>query len=131
MKIAVAAFLALLGVSAHAELKWETTRKQFVYEPGKEVKFSALFGFTNKSKSPARITSVKAGCSCCTTAKAIKTDFAPGERGAIAVKINVQGKQVPLIKPVVVTTDDGKVATLLIEVTTADGSTQNVPKWGK
>ena len=131
MKIAATAFLALFAVSAQAELKWETTRKQFVYEPGKEVKFNGLFAFVNKSKSSARIKSVKAGCACCTTAKAPKMVFAPGERGAIAVKVNVQGKQVPLIKPVVVTTDDGQVSTLLVEVTTADGSTKNVPKWGK
>jgi hypothetical protein len=130
MKLAVAAILAFLGVSAQAELKWETSRQHFTYEPGKSV-FRAQFGFINKSKATARITSVKAGCACCTSAKADKMVFAPGERGAIAVKVDVRGKQVPLIKPVVVTTEDGKVATLLVEVTTADGSSKTVPMWGK
>ena len=130
MKIAVAAILAFLGISAQAELKWETSRQHFTYEPGKPV-FRAQFDFINKSKSTARITSVKSGCTCCTSAKIDKMVFAPGERGAVAVKVDVRGKQVPLIKPVVVTTEDGKVATLLVEVTTADGSSKTVPKWGK
>ena len=130
MKIAVAAILSFLSISAQAELKWETTRQQFTYKPG-EPTFRAQFGFINKSKTTAKITSVKSGCACCTSAKADKMVFAPGERGAIAVKVDVRGKQVPLIKPVVVTTDDGKVATLLVEVTTADGSSKTVPKWGR
>ena len=129
MKIA-AAFLSLLGVAAQAELKWDAARQQFPYEPGKSV-FRAEFGFTNKGKSVARITSVKSGCTCCTSAKVDKKTFAPGERGAVAVKVDVRGKQVPLIKPVIVGTDDGQFATLLIEVSTPDGATKHVPKWGK
>jgi hypothetical protein len=129
MKIA-ALILALLSAAAHAELKWDTSRQQFEYEPGKPV-FRAQFGFVNKGKSTARITSVKSGCTCCTSAKADKTVFAPGERGAIAVKVDLRGKQVPIMKPVIVGTDDGKFATLLIEVSPKDGVARNVPKWGK
>lgn len=129
MKIAAAVF-AFLGVAAHAELKWDTARQKFNYEPGKP-EFRAEFGFINKGKSTARITSVKSGCTCCTSAKAKKMVFGPGERGAISVKVDVRGKQVPLIKPVVVGTDDGKFQTLLIEVATKDGESQNVPRWGK
>ena len=129
MKIA-AALLLLLTVSAQAELKWDMSRQQFSYEPGEPV-FRAQFGFVNKGKSAMRITSVKSGCACCTSAKADKKVFAPGERGAIAVKVDVRGKQVPLIKPVIVGTDDGKFATLLVEVTPKDGIAKNVPKWGK
>ena len=129
MKI-VASILALLAVAAHAELKWDTSRQQFAYEPGKPA-FRAQFGFVNKGKSSARITSVKSGCTCCTSAKAEKLVFAPGERGAIAVKVDTRGKQVPMIKPVIVGTDDGKFQTLLVEVTTKDGASTTVPRWGK
>jgi hypothetical protein len=129
MKIAAVMF-ALLGVSAQAELKWETSRQQFTYDGSTKV-FRAQFGFTNKGKATARITSVKSGCACCTSAKAEKLIFAPGERGAIAVRVNVTGKQLPLIKPVIVGTDDGNFSTLLVEVKTPDGTPKNVPKWGK
>lgn len=129
MKIA-AALLAALVVSAHAELKWENQKQQFLYEPGKPT-FRAEFVFANKGKSPVRITSVKSGCTCCTSAKAKKMDFAPGERGAIAVKVDLRGKEVPIVRPVVVGTDDGKFATLLVEVNTPDGKSRSVPKWGK
>lgn len=126
----IAAILALLAVSAHAELKWETVRQSFTYQKG-EPTFKGAFGFKNKGKAPVKITSVKSGCTCCTSAKADKKDFAPGERGTIAVRVNVQGKQLPLIKPVIIGTDDGKFTTLLVEVKTADGQSVTVPKWGK
>jgi hypothetical protein len=129
MKI-VAAILVFLSVAAHADLKWDTLRQEFTYESGKPV-FRAQFGFTNKGKSVTKITSVKAGCACCTSAKADKMVFAPGDRGAIAVKVDVRGKQVPLLRPVVVGTDDGKFVTLLIDVKTSDGSSKTVPKWWK
>ena len=130
MKIAVAAILSLLSISAQAELKWETQRQQFTYKPGEPV-FRAQFGFINRGKTTTKITEVKSGCACCTSAKADKMVFAPGERGAIAVKVDVRGKQIPLMKPVVVTTDDGKVATLLVDITTSDGTSKTIPKWGR
>jgi hypothetical protein len=126
----IAAILALLAVSAHADLKWENPSQKFTYQPGKPV-FTTEFTFTNKGKSPVRITSVKSGCACCTSAKAKKMLFAPGERGAIAVKVNVRGKQVPITRPVLIGTDDGKFSTLLVQITTKDGQTVLVPKWGK
>lgn len=126
----IAAILALLAVSAHAELKWETVRQSYTYQKGEPI-FRGLFGFTNKGKEPVKITSVKSGCACCTSAKADKKVFVPGERGAISVRVNVQGKQLPLIKPVIIGTDDGKFTTLLVEVKTADGQSVTVPKWGK
>ena len=129
MKLALAV-LALLAVAAHAELKWDTSRKQVIYDGNTKV-FRTEFAFTNKGKTTARITSVKSGCACCTSAKAAKLLFAPGERGAIAVRVDVSGKQLPMIKPVVVGTDDGSFATLLVEVTTPDGSSRTVPKWGR
>ena len=87
MKIAVAAILSLLSISAQAELKWETQRQQFTYKPGEPV-FRAQFGFINRGKTTTKITEVKSGCACCTSAKADKMVFAPGERGAIAVKVD-------------------------------------------
>jgi hypothetical protein len=126
----VAAILTLLAVAARAELKWDTSRKQVTYDGSTKI-LRTEFAFTNKGKATARITSVKSGCKCCTSAKAEKLVFAPGERGAIAVRVDVSGKQLPIIKPVVVGTDDGNYATLLVEVTTPDGSSRNVPKWGR
>ena len=124
------AVLSLFTVAAHAELKWDTAHQKVTYEPGKPA-FKIDFGFVNKGKSPVRITSVKSGCACCTSAKAKKVSFAPGERGAVAVKVDVRGKDVPLTKPVIIGTDDGKFTTLLVEVATQDGRTVSVPKWGK
>ena len=128
MKLAVA--LALLAVTAHAELKWKTTSQRFTYEPGKPV-FKTEFAFTNTGKSSIRILEVKSGCACCTSASVKKVAFAPGETAAVSVKINVRGKEVPIIKPVIVQTDDGKYTTLLVEVTTPDGQRVKVPRWGK
>jgi hypothetical protein len=129
MKLVVVV-LALFAVAAQAELKWDTSRKQVTYDGSAKV-FRTQFAFTNKGKTTARITSVKSGCACCTSAKAEKLVFAPGERGAIAVRVDVSGKQLPMIKPVIVGTDDGSFATLLVEVTTPDGSSRTIPKWGR
>ena len=126
----IVAILALLAVAAHAELKWENPSQKVTYEPGNPV-FRREFVFTNKGKTPVRITSVKSGCSCCTSAKAKKMLFAPGEKGVIAVKVDVRGKQVPIMRPVLIGTDDGKFATIMVEVTTKDGQSVLVPKWGK
>ena len=128
MKLAVA--FALLAVTAHAELKWKTTSQRFTYEPGKPI-FKTEFAFTNTGKSPIRILEVKSGCACCTSASVKKVAFAPGETAAVSVKVNVRGKEVPIIKPVIVQTDDGRYTTLLVEVTTSDGQRVKVPRWGK
>jgi hypothetical protein len=129
MKIA-AALLALLTVSAQAELKWESPQQRFTYEPGKPD-FRGEFAFVNKGKTPVRITKIKSGCTCCTSAKAKKMTIAPGERGVIAVKVDVRGKEVPIAKPVLVETDDGKIVSLIVHVDTKDGKSRMVPRWGK
>lgn len=129
MKFA-AVILALLAVSAHAELKWENTRQSFTFEKGNPV-FKTKYNFTNTGKEQIRIMDVKSGCACCTSAKADKVAYKPGEHGSVTVRLDVRGKDVPIIKPVVVTTDDNKVTTLLLEVKTKDGQTVKVPRWGK
>jgi hypothetical protein len=129
MKLVIAV-LGLLAVAAQAELKWDTSRKQVTYDGSTKI-LRTEFAFTNKGKATARITSVKSGCKCCTSAKTAKLVFAPGERGAVAVRVDVSGKQLPMVKPVVVGTDDGSYVTLLVDVTTPDGASRLVPKWGK
>jgi Protein of unknown function (DUF1573) len=112
----------------HAELKWEQTSQQLTYEKGaKNLRME--FSYTNSGKTPVKITDVKGGCACCTSAHATLKELAPGDSGKVIVRVDPGGKQLPMTKSIVVTTDDGKNAVLLVQVVTADGQPLTVPRW--
>ena len=123
------ALLLLFSTFAHAGLKWETTRKAVTYKDGTGV-YRAEFPFKNTGTTKVSISEIKTGCACCTTGKVTKWHYAPGETGVVQMMVDVRGKEVPLVKPVLVEYADGSEPTpLLLEVKTADGKSQKIPRW--
>ena len=124
-------FLALAFASAApAELKWESTSKRFTYVRGKKV-MEHEFAYTNAGNKAVRITEIKKGCACCTSVSMTRKTVEPGAAGVLNVRLNVAGQNLPVAKPVLVTTDDGKTTPIIIHVDTQDGKPVKVPKWGK
>ncbi len=123
------ASLLLLPALAHAGLKWETTRKGVTYRAGTGV-YRAEFPFKNTGTTKVSISEIKTGCACCTTGKVSKWHYAPGESGTVQMMVDVRGKEVPIVKPVLVEYSDGSAPTpLLLEVKTADGKSLKIPRW--
>jgi hypothetical protein len=109
------AFLILASPAFADGLKWERTTQRM--EARQEDKFvKTEFSYRNAGKTPVRIESVRGVCVCCTAAYATKKKLAPGERGAVVVKVDFEKKPLPLVKPVTVTTDDGQTTVLMVEV---------------
>ena len=108
--------LVLLTSSAFADgLKWERTTQRI--EARQEDRFVKVeFSFRNTGKVPVRIESVRGVCVCCTAAFATKKKLAPGESGAVVVRVDFEKKPLPLMKPVTVKTDDGQTTVLMVEV---------------
>ncbi len=79
------------------------------------------FTYANAGKTTLRVTAIKSGCVCCTAASATRKIVAPGEKGAVVMRVDVRGKDLPLAKPVIVMTDDGRSTPLVIHVDTVDG----------
>jgi hypothetical protein len=114
--------LILLLLLSHSVLaagfKWEATTRHFDVKRG-ERSVRAEFPFRNSAKTPVRIESVRGVCVCCTSASATKKVLAPGESGAVIVKVDVERKRFPIVKPVTVKTDDGQTTVLLVEIVEA------------
>lgn len=112
-------FLLALLLLAHpafgAGLKWErTTQRIEARQEDRVVKTE--FSCRNTGKSPVRIESVRGVCVCCTSAYATKKKLAPGESGAVVVRVDFEKKPLPLAKVVTVKTDDGETVSLIVEV---------------
>ncbi|MEO6788085.1 MAG: DUF1573 domain-containing protein [Chthoniobacteraceae bacterium] len=111
-------FLALLLLAQSAfgaGLKWEGTTQRITANPGqKEIR--TQFSYRNAGKAPVRIESVRGVCVCCTSAYATKKKLAPGESGAVVVRVDFEKKPLPLVKVVTVKTDDGETVALIVEV---------------
>ena len=108
--------LLLLVQSAFAGgLKWDGTTQRIEVGPA-ERSVRREFPYRNAGKTPVRIESVRGVCVCCTAAYATKKKLAPGESGAVVVKVDFEKKPLPLLKPVTVTTDDGQTTVLMVEV---------------
>lgn len=109
------AFLLLASTAFADGLKWERTTQRI--EARQEDRFvKTEFSYRNISKVPVQIESVRGVCVCCTAAYATKKKLAPGERGAVVVRVDFEKKPLPLIKPVTVKTDDGQTTVLIVEV---------------
>ena len=114
MKLLLAFFLLASSVFADG-LKWERTTQRI--EARQEERFVKVeFSYRNTGKVPVRIESVRGVCVCCTAAFATKKKLAPGESGAVVVRVDFEKKPLPLMKPVTVKTDDGQTTVLMVEV---------------
>lgn len=120
-------FCLLLPAALHAELKWERTSQRIAWKPGQK-EASTEFAYTNTGKSPVKITDVRGACVCCTSAHATKLRLAPGESGVVKVRVDFQGKTLPMTKPVTISTDDGKITALMVEVTTPGSQPVTIPR---
>ena len=111
-------FLALLLLAQSAfgaGLKWESTTKRI--EAGATEKVvKTEFSYRNTGRAAVRIESVHGVCVCCTAAYATKKKLAPGESGAVVVRVDFEKKPLPLVKVVTVKTDDGETVALIVEV---------------
>ena len=108
--------LLLLLQSAFADgLKWERTTQRIEVGPA-EKSVLREFPYRNTGKTPVRIESVRGVCVCCTAAYATQKKLAPGESGAVVVKVDFEKKPLPLMKAVTVKTDDGQTTVLMVEV---------------
>ena len=72
--------------------------------------------YRNTGRAAVRIESVHGVCVCCTAAYATKKKLAPGESGAVVVRVDFEKKPLPLVKVVTVKTDDGETVALIVEV---------------
>ena len=109
------AFLLLVQSVLAGGLKWEGTTQRIEVEPA-EKSVRREFPYRNTGKTPVRIESVRGVCVCCTAAYATKKKLAPGESGAVVVRVDFEKKPLPLMKPVTVKTDDGQTTVLMVEV---------------
>ena len=108
--------LLLLAQSAFAGgLKWERTTKRIEARVEDRV-VKTEFTYRNTGTAPVRIESVRGVCVCCTSAYATKKKLAPGESGAVVVRVDFEKKPLPLTKVVTVKTDDGETVALIVEV---------------
>jgi hypothetical protein len=111
--------LFLLAHSAHGVgLKWETTTQRFEASP-RERSVRGEFSYHNAGKTEIRIESVRGACVCCTAAHATKKQVPPGDGGVVVVKVDLEAKKLPLVKLVMVRTDDGQMTILTVEVVAA------------
>ena len=122
MKYLLAFLLLVQSVFADG-LKWEGTTQRIEVGPA-EKSVRREFPYRNAGKTPVRIESVRGMCVCCTAAYATKKKLAPGESGAVVVKVDFEKKPLPLMKPVTVTTDDGQTTVLMVEVFAKPGGNQ-------
>lgn len=96
----MALLLGMPGLAgAESALRWDA--KLVELHPGSQEKTArGEFVFTNRSKQPVTIDSVRSSCGC-TTAVLDKKTYAPGEKGRIAVTFTIgsrQGVQVKAIR---------------------------------
>jgi len=111
--------LALLGTlqlaEAQSALRWD--KKVAEVQPGPAEKTAkADFVFTNISKEPVVIGSVKPGCGC-TTAALEKKTYQPGEKGHITAVFTIGGRRGVQAKAITVNVRGESEPTVLTMVT--------------
>jgi hypothetical protein len=128
MKLLLAFAALLLPASLHAALKWERTSQIVEWKPG-QTEAIVEFGYKNATKAPQKIVQLKGACVCCTSASASKKNLAPGDTGIIHMRVDLHGKTLPTAKALTVTTDDGEVVSLVLQVRTPKGAPVEIPRW--
>lgn len=101
---------ALPAVPAWA-LEWKTTEATIKAAPLQRTA-QTEFAFTNAGTQPVTITSVDTSCDCLEAAPSART-IAPGASGTIQAHFSVGNAVGTLQRMIVVSTDDGKPATVL------------------
>gem|GEM_PF-1044447 len=128
MKLLLSLAATLLPLSLHAALKWERTMQVVEWQPGQRDAV-VQFPYKNTSKVPQKIVQLKGACTCCTSASASRKNVAPGETGFVRMRVDLSGKTLPTAKAVAVTTDDGEVVSLILQVRTPHGEAVEIPRW--
>ena len=110
--------VAACGAWADSALRWERKVVETQVAPGEKT-VRAEFPFTNTSKQPVTIDSVKSSCGC-TTASLDKKNYLPGEKGQITAVFTPtssrKGTQVKAIKVTVKGEPDPAYLTLVARV---------------
>jgi hypothetical protein len=112
--------LLMLGTGwaeADSALRWDRKEAETQVPPGEKT-VRADFGFTNISKQPVVIDSVKSSCGC-TTATLEKKTYQPGEKGQITTVFTPgsrKGTQVKAVKVTVKGESDPAVLTLVTRI---------------
>jgi len=121
-KIFVMAGLVCLcvGIPAHAELAWETTKLSLETQPG-AAEAKAVFRFTNVGDKPVRLKAVHASCGC-TAAKPAVDLIQPGAKAELPAIINLIGVTQAKTVSIHVETDEPnrKPYTLTLAVSVAE-----------
>jgi hypothetical protein len=112
---ALSIFLLLATSALAGELKWEATTQRIEVGP-REREVRTQFPYRNAGRAPVRIESVRGVCVCCTAAHATKKLLAPGESGAVVMRVDFENKPLPLAKTVTVKTDEGATTVLTVEI---------------
>ena len=128
MKLLIALVALALPATLQAGLKWERMVQKVEWKPG-QPEATIQFPYTNASKSPQKIVQMKGACVCCTSASASKKNLAPGESGTVRMRVDFRGKTLPMAKAITVTTDDGEVVSLVMQVVTPKGEAVVIPRW--
>ncbi|PVW16967.1 DUF1573 domain-containing protein [Marixanthomonas spongiae] len=89
-KLALIAFVALFGLAANAQAKFEFKSETIDYgEIAKGSDGVRVFEFTNVGDAPLVVTDVKSSCGC-TVPKKPEKAVAPGETGEIQVEYDTK-----------------------------------------
>jgi len=111
--------LALLGMlnfaAAQSALRWDKKVADLQPDPAEKTA-RADFAFTNVSKQPVTIDSVKPGCGC-TTAALEKKTYQPGEKGHITAVFTIGSHKGDQVKGINVTVRGEREPTVLTMVT--------------
>jgi hypothetical protein len=110
----LALLLCLFPVFARAGLVFDQPVLRF-HRPPEARELKAVFRFINKGDAAVKISRLKSSCGC-TTPTVAKRDFAPGERGELAVTFNFGERRGPQLKLITVTTDDDAEQQLQLQV---------------
>jgi hypothetical protein len=102
----------LLAATAQAGLEWEQKEIKLSVLPT-QVAANAVFRFSNTGETPVALGEVHVGCGCL-SAKPARRSYAPGERGELTVRFELENRTGPQRKAAYVETDDGARTELVI-----------------
>lgn len=107
--------LLTLCISAGAELEWKQKAISLEVQPT-QIEARAVFSFTNNGDSPVSIKNVMISCGCLSSEFDPERNYAPGEKGQVAVILNLANRTGKEHKYVMVETSD-EISTELVVTT--------------
>jgi hypothetical protein len=118
MKYILTTFISLSHIffsfSQVPDIVFDTPEYNFGDISEKKGKVSHKFNFTNNSKDPVRILTVKPSCGC-TTPNWSKDEIKPGKTGFIIAEYNPKGRPGVFRKSLSVITNDNKRSLIFIK----------------